>query len=180
MTVEHYLGLARAGVLAEDDRVELLEGVVVAMTPRNPPHDSCVTRVGLALQRAVAERAVVRTLCALIAGAHSMPEPDVAVVPGCVADYDHRHPETALLVFEVADASLAQDRLAKAAIYAAAGIPEYWIANLREGALEVRREPEREQARYRELRTLRPGERVELAALPGAVVAVAELLPGLR
>ena len=180
MTVERYFGLVEAGLLAEDDRVELLEGVIVAMAPSNPPHDSCVTRATLALLHAVRERAVVRPQCSLVIGRHSVPQPDVAVVPGALSDYDSRHPDAALLVVEVADSSLQQDRLTKAAIYAAAGIPEYWIVNLRGGVLEVMRDPDRAQARYRDAQTLRGGERVELTALPGAVVAVADLLPSQR
>jgi len=180
MSVERYFGLVEAGVFTDDDRVELLEGVVVAMTPSNPPHDSSVTRATFALQRAVAERAVVRPQCSLIAGRQSVLEPDVAVVPGTLRDYDARHPDSALLVVEVADASLQQDRITKAAIYAAAGIPEYWIVNLREGVLEVMRDPDRAAARYRDTRRLRAGERIELAALPGAAVAVADLLPSTR
>ena len=157
MSVERYLGLAEAGVLAHDDRVELLEGVVVAMTPSSPLHDSCVTRATLALVRAVSERAVVRTQCSLVAGRHSVPEPDVAVVPGSPGDYDSRHPDAALLVVEVAESSLQQDRITKAAIYAAAGVPEYWIVNLREGVVEVMRDPDREHARYRDARTCERG-----------------------
>jgi Uma2 family endonuclease len=180
MTVERYLGLVEEGVLSEDDRVELLEGVIVAMTPSNPPHDTGVTRATHALFRAVAERAVVRTRCSLVLGRYSLPEPDVAVVSGSVDDYETRHPETALLVVEVSDSSLQQDRLTKSAIYAAAGIPEYWIVNLRRSVLEVMRDPDRARARYREVRTLGAGERIELAALPGAAVAVADLLPSGR
>src|SRR3970040_2440235 len=103
LTVERYLGLVEAGLLSEDDRVELLAGGIVAMTPSNPPHDPGVTRATHALIRAVGERALVRTQCSLIVGRHSMPEPDVAVVPGSVDDYEARHPETALLVVEVRD-----------------------------------------------------------------------------
>jgi Uma2 family endonuclease len=133
MSVERYLGLVEAGVLAEDDRVELLEGVVVAMTPGHPPHDSCGTRATLALQRAVAGRAVVRPQ-SLVVGSHSVAEPDVAVVPGALRD-------------------------------------------LRASQLEVRRDPDRAGARYRDARTLRAGEPIELAGLPGARVSVADLLP---
>jgi Uma2 family endonuclease len=174
---ERYLGLVEAGVLSEDDRVELLEGVVVAMAPGNPPHDSGTTRASLALVRAVGERAVVRTQCSLVASGYSVPQPDVAVVPGTLADYDGAHPRSALLVVEVADTSLPQDRLSKSRIYAAAGIPEYWIVNLREHVLESMRDPDPATALYRAIRTCRRGERIELAALPGAVVAVEELLP---
>jgi Uma2 family endonuclease len=180
LTVERYLGLLEAGVLLEDDRVELLAGVIVAMTPSNPPHDTGVTRATYALVRAVADQAVVRTQCSLILGRYSLPEPDVAVVAGSLDDYETRHPETALLVVEVADSSLQQDRLTKSAIYAAAAIPEYWIVNLRGRVLEVMRDPDPARARYREVRTPRGDERVELVALPGVFVAVADLLPGRR
>jgi Uma2 family endonuclease len=95
-------------------------------------------------------------------------------------DYETRHPETALLVVEVADSSLQQDRLTKSAIYAAAAIPEYWIVNLRGRVLEVMRDPDPARARYREVLTPRGDERVELVALPGVFVAVADLLPGRR
>jgi Uma2 family endonuclease len=180
MTVERYLGLLEEGVLSEDDRVELLEGVIVAMTPSSPPHDTGVTLATHALIRAVAEQATVRTQCSLVVRPWSLPEPDVAVVPGSPRDYSERHPETALLAVEVADSSLQQDRLTKAAIYAAAGIPEYWIVNLRRGVPEVMRDPDRPRARYRDAQTLGAGDRIELAALPGAVVAVTDLLPSHR
>jgi Uma2 family endonuclease len=180
MTVERYFGLVEAGVLSEDDRVELLEGVVVAVTPSSPPHAAVVSMATRALLRVVGERASVRPQCTLVLGRFSAPEPDVAVVPGSDRDYLSAHPRTAWLVIEVADTSLKQDRITKAAIYAAAGIPEYWIVNLRDGVVEVMRDPDRERARYGELRTCGRGERLELAALPGAVVALAELLPASR
>lgn len=122
MSVERYLGLVEAGVLSEDDRVELLEGVVVAMTPSNPQHAAVVTTATRALLRAVGERASARTRCTLVLGRFSAPEPDVAVVPGSDRDFLTAHPKTALLVAEVSDTSLQQDRLTKAAIYAAAEI----------------------------------------------------------
>jgi Uma2 family endonuclease len=180
MTVERYLGLVEEGVLSEDDRVELLEGVIVAMTPSNPPHDTGVTLATHALIRAVADRATVRTQRSLVVRPWSLPEPDVAVVAGAPRDYSECHPEAALLAVEVADSSLQQDRLTKAAIYAAAGIPEYWIVNLRRGVLEVMRDPDRARARYGSTQTLGAADHIELAALPGAVVAVADLLPGRR
>ena len=177
MTVERYFGLVEAGVLSEDDRVELLEGVVVAMTPHNPPHASGVARVDDALRLAVGRRAHMRPQLSLVLGRYSVPEPDLAVVPGCADDYDAAHPTTAWLVVEVADTSLQQDRLTKSRIYAAAGIPEYWIVNLRDAVVEVMREPDPAQARYRVVRTVGRGERIELVALPGASVAADELLP---
>jgi Uma2 family endonuclease len=176
ITVERYLGLVEAGVLTVDDRVELLEGVVVAMTPSNPPHAAAIARANEALRSAIGKRAHIRPQLSLVLG-RSVPEPDLAVVPGSVGDYDEAHPTTALLVIEVADTSLKQDRLSKAAIYAAAGIPEYWIVNLRDAVVERMRDPDRAGARYRDVRSVARGERLELVALPGASVAVSELLP---
>jgi Uma2 family endonuclease len=177
ISADEYLRLVEAGVLDEDDRVELLEGVIVAMTPPNPPHDEAVTISTYALMRACGDRAVVRTQCAFVASQWSLPQPDVAVVPGRLGDHWTRHPRSALLLVEVADSSVKQDRLSKSRIYAAASIPEYWIVNLREFVIEVMRDPDPANAIYRDVRVLRAGDEIELAALPGARVAVAEILP---
>ncbi len=176
-SVAAYFGLVETGVLTERDRVELLEGVIVAMTPMNPPHAGSVTKVSRALLAAVGARASVRTRFPVILRPGSAPEPDVAVVAGCDDDYLDAHPESALLVIEVADSSLPQDRLSKSRIYAQAAIPEYWIVNLRDGVLEVMRDPDSSAALYRDLRTLRAGDRIDVASLPGASVEVADLLP---
>jgi Uma2 family endonuclease len=176
-SVAAYFGLLETGLLSERDRVELLEGVIVAMTPMNPPHAGSVTKVSRALLAAVGAHASVRTQCPLILRPRSVPEPDVAVVAGCDDDYFTAHPESALLVVEVADWSLPQDRLSKSRIYAQAAIPEYWIVNLRDGVLEVMRDPDPAAALYRELRTLRAGDRIDVASLPGSSIEVADLLP---
>ena len=176
-SVAAYFSLLETGVLTESDRVELLEGVIVAMTPMNPPHAGSVTKVSRALLVAVGARASVRTQCPLILRPRSVPDPDVAVVPGCDDDYFSAHPEAARLVVEVADSSLPQDRLSKSRIYAQAAIPEYWIVNLREGVLEVMRDPDPGAALYRVLYTLRAGDRIDIASLPGTSIEVADMLP---
>ena len=176
-TVERYLGLLHDGVLSPNDRVELLEGVIVAEPPSDPPHAAGVSLAASALTAAVGQRAAVRVQLPLLVGRLSLPEPDVAVVPGHLRDYSTHHPTSALLVIEVADSSLVQDRLTKAAIYAAGGIPEYWIVNLRDDCVEVRRQPEPEKRRYASIAIARRGERIEPVGLPGISVAVTELLP---
>ena len=90
----------------------------------------------------------------------------------------HKAPRTALLLVEVAEWSLPQDRVTKRAIYAAAGVPEYWIVNLRDGWVEVLRAPDRRARRYTESSIAHRGGRITLAALPDVSVAVDELLPG--
>jgi len=176
-TSEEFFALASRGMLAPDDRVELLEGVIVAMSPQNPRHVAGVHLAAEALSRALGTRALVRQQFPLIAGRFSVPEPDLAVVPGRITDYLGAHPSTSLLVVEVADSSLAQDRLTKTRIYAAAGIPEYWIIDLRGDRVEVLRSPEPAQRLYASRRFALRGEVLDLVAFPDARVAVDELLP---
>ena len=176
-TVDQYFDLVRQGVLAEDDRVELLEGIIVAEPPMDPPHASGVSSAAEALRRAVAGRAVVREDKPLVLGDRSVPEPDVAVVPGRPGDYSRRHPTAALLIVEVSDSSLKQDRLSKSRIYAAAGCPEYWIVNVRDDQVEVFRVADPAQRIYAERSVAQRGERIALVAFPDAAVAVDELLP---
>jgi len=177
MTVEQYFALVDQGLLEPDDRVELLDGVVVAMSPQNAPHAGNTSRVARALRRAVGERADVREEKPLIVGRHSVPEPDAAVVPVDPYDYTRSHPRAALLVVEVSDSSLPQDRLSKSRIYAGDGVPEYWIVNLRDERIEIMRDPDVRRRRYRETTTVRRGVRLELTALPGAGVLSDDLLP---
>jgi Uma2 family endonuclease len=176
-TVERYFRLVDEGILGPDDRVELLEGVIVAMAPHTPEHASAITRAHDALRDAIGKRATIRVQISFIASGHSAPEPDVAVVAGSVADYDHRHPTTALLVVEVAESSLLQDRMTKAPMYAAAAVAEYWIVNLRDGCVEVFRVPDPKRRGWGETRIARHGERLSLVAFPDVTIAVDDLLP---
>jgi Uma2 family endonuclease len=176
-SVEAYFGLVHDGILDEDDRVELLDGVIVAEPPMDPPHASGISYATEAIQRAVGARALVRIQAPFIADPFSVPEPDLAVIRGTKADYLDCHPTSALLVVEVSDSSLQQDRLSKSRIYAGAAVPEYWIVNLRDDRVEVFRQPDADQRVYGERVIANRGERLELVALPGAVVAVDDLLP---
>jgi Uma2 family endonuclease len=179
-TTEAYFDLVAAGIMRPDDRVELLEGVIVAMSPHNPRHASATRRVSNALNDAIGRRAVISVQLPLIVGAHSVPEPDVAVIPGQASDYDDAHPTTAMLVVEVADSSLIQDRLTKVAMYAGAGIPEYWLVNLRDYCVEVFRLPDPATRRYSEKRLAYRGDRLDMVAIANTSVAVADILPEKR
>ena len=177
-TTERYFGLVEEGTLSPDDHVELLEGVIVAEPPQEPRHASGTTRIADALREAIGRRAVLRVQLPLIAGRYSAPEPDVAVVPGKNSDYDRAHPATALLVVEVADSSLPQDRLTKSRIYAGAAVLEYWIVNLRDDCVEVFRRPDAETRLYAERQVAGRGDTLSLTAFPGSTIAVDDLLPG--
>lgn len=176
-TTTEYFGLVDKGLLQASDRVELLEGVIVAMAPQNPGHASGAYLADTALRAAVGSRAVVRMQLPLVLSKRSVPEPDIAVVPGRAEDYFEAHPRTALLVIEVSDASLAQDRLSKSRIYAAASIPEYWLVNLKEMVVEVFRDPARSARTYRKITRAAGNTEIELVALPGVRIRVRDLLP---
>ncbi len=176
-TVDAFLRLVTDGVLGPDDRVELLEGVIVSMAPQNLPHMAGVGRVTEALTEAVGRQGHVRIQLAFQAGHYSLPEPDAVVVPGRAADYDHIVPAVAYLVVEVADTSLKHDRLTKRAIYAAANVPEYWIVNIPDDCVEVRRDPDPAGRRYASVSIAHRGDTLELAALPGVRISVGDLLP---
>lgn len=177
-SVERYFALVDRGLLEEDDRVELLEGIIVASPSQGPLHAAVIMAVEEALRRAVGDRAAVRVQMPFIAGERSVPEPDVALVAGAARDYLERHPEEAFLVVEVSLHSLPQDRLTKSRIYAGASIAEYWIVNLRERCVEVLTEPDPALRVYGTTRRAEAGEEIELSALPDARVPVQELLPG--
>jgi Uma2 family endonuclease len=177
VTREQYFALVDQGVLGPDDDVELLEGVIVAMAPEGPRHAEVWDLVGDALRAALGDRARVKAGHPFDASAWSVPQPDIAVVPGKPRDYLDHHPSSAHLLVEVAASSLPQDRLTKASIYAAAGIPEYWIINLRQEHVEVHRSPDPAVRRYATVEIARRGSRLTLVAFPDVSVSVDDLLP---
>ncbi|HEY5090867.1 MAG TPA: Uma2 family endonuclease [Polyangia bacterium] len=123
--------------LFQDERIELIDGLLVEMSPQGARHAYAVRQLTMLFARAVGERALVQIQSPLALGDDSEPEPDVALVPP--GDYSRAHPSHAFLVVEVADDSLRKDRLVKARLYARAGIPEYWIVNLPQRTVEVHR-----------------------------------------
>jgi Uma2 family endonuclease len=174
MTRAEYEALVRRGAL-EDARVELLYGRLVSMSPQGEPHTYSVSQLMTLLVRALGDRARVRVQAPFSAPDESEPEPDVAVVaPG---DYLDGHPRGAFLIVEVAETSLARDRV-KASLYAAAGVTEYWIVNLPDQVIEVHRKPEAEG--YAVVSRHGRGEKLPLAAFEEISLAVSDILPSTR
>ncbi|MCL6473426.1 MAG: Uma2 family endonuclease [Firmicutes bacterium] len=175
-TREEYYRLAEIGFF-QGERVELIEGEIVKMSPISPLHGEVVTLLAERLWQLFGEGYRVRVQLPLSLG-DSEPEPDIAVVPGKVGDYVHAHPTTALLVVEVAQTSLEYDREVKAPLYARAGIPEYWIVNLDGHCIEVYRDPAPmgEGYGYRSRRIYMMGEPIAPLQKPESAVKVDELL----
>lgn len=143
LSVAEYYRMAEAGILTPRDRVELIEGEIVTLSPAGSPHAGTVKRLNRLLVRLVGDRATVSVQDPLRLGDESEPEPDVALLLPRADDYTAAHPIAAdvLLVIEVADSSLLYDRRVKRPLYARHGIPEYWIVNLEAEVVEVHRQP---------------------------------------
>ncbi|MDQ3009112.1 MAG: Uma2 family endonuclease [Acidobacteriota bacterium] len=142
LSVEQYHKMIVADILTEDDPIELLEGILVTKMPKNPPHSLVTQLVRDALARLISLGWCVNAQ-EPITLVDSEPEPDVAVVRGERRHYAKRHPgaqETALVV-EVAHTTLSRDRGLKKRVYATAGVPTYWIINLKDRRIEVYSEP---------------------------------------
>jgi Uma2 family endonuclease len=174
VSLDDYHRMIQAGILDEDEHVELIEGVIVEMSPQGPKHARVIQRLSDPTFAGVPPDLVVRCQLPLTLG-DSEPEPDVCVVRRADAYSERSHPTAALVVFEVAGDSLRKDRIAKAALYAGARIPEYVIANVAEASLEVHRDPDPSSRRYRSLVTLSGDSRFESAAVPGFSFSVAAL-----
>lgn len=166
--------MVEAGILGEDERVELIEGELIVMAPQAPEHADITTRLHDRLRQAFGAGFVVREAKPLVIATDGLPEPDLAVVAGSYADFARRHPrgDEAVLVVEVAVSSLLVDR-AKAATYARAGVPRYWLLDVGTGRVEAHEEPHAD-GRYGLVRVLAGGDVLELR--PGVGVAVHALL----
>jgi Uma2 family endonuclease len=135
---EEYDRLGALGMF-EDERVELLEGVITAMSPQGPEHQWSIVSATECLVRMLSGRASVRCQLPFGAGDFSEPEPDFALVPPTTGLAGT--PEKALLVIEVSDSTVRRDREIKSALYAQAGVPEYWLIDVPRRVLEVRTKP---------------------------------------
>jgi len=156
----------------EDERIELLEGALVEMSPPGPPHSSAVDMLTMLLVPALVGRAIVRVQGPFAAERISEPEPDLMVMP--LGDYTSSHPEQAQLVIEVSESSLRKDRGIKQRIYARNGVADYWIVNLVERVVEVYREPAGD--RYASVQRFLPGASITLLAFPDVAVSVSSVI----
>jgi Uma2 family endonuclease len=181
-TLEEYYRIAEMG-LFRDQRVELVDGEILQMPPQKNFHVIGIDLVRQALQAAFGPGHWVRIQAPLHLQPNSAPEPDLAVVPGSSRDYAAKdHPTSALLIVEVSDTTLIYDRGRKASLYARAGVADYWILNLVDNRLEVRRRPVADPSlktgyRYADVSVLTMAEQATPLAAPQSKIAVGDLLP---
>ena len=173
-TVEDYHRMAAAGILTEDDRVELIAGEIVEMSPMGPRHVDCLVVLNRLLNRLVGDEALVSVQSSIRLANDGEPEPDIALLKP--RRYQESLPAAAdvLLVIEVADTSLAYDRGVKLPLYAAARIPESWLFDLVGGAIERHSEPG--SAGYRLIARAGRGESLTSTVLPAVTLSIDMIL----
>ncbi len=175
-TVDEYHRMGQAGVLHEDDRVELIDGQVVEMTPIGPDHGSCVNRLNAMFAPLAGGRATLSVQNPLVLGTHHEPQPDFMLLQHRADGYRPRNPRArdVLLVIEVGDTSADSDRQTKIPLYAGAGIPEAWLVDLPGDRIELCRSPA--GGRYTEVTTVPRGATLTPLAFPDVQLSADQIL----
>jgi Uma2 family endonuclease len=175
-TADEYQRMVSAGILRERDRVELIDGHVVVMHAIGPRHNACVARATRDLVRAVGDQAIVLPQGSVRLDLYYEPEPDLVLLRPREDFYASRHaaPSDILLIIEVAEASVEYDRDVKVPVYAAAGIPEYWLADLNANVIWRYSNPER--GVYRSIEQYRRGQSMAPHLLPSCTIDIDALL----
>ena len=181
-TVSEFEKLFDLGFFAPDARLELVEGEIWKKMSQNEPHIRAILLAQYKFLQIFGDDHLVCVQIPLILGETSKPEPDIAIVRGTLRDPDALPATTAELVVEISDATLRADQTTKAALYARALVTEYWIVNLIERTLEVRRQPSPMAGEllghgYRSTQILLPGESIATLGAPDNSIGVDELLP---
>jgi Uma2 family endonuclease len=175
-TIEEWHHMGETGLFGEDARMELLDGEVIEMSPIGSAHGGCVKYLNRALIAAVGDRAVVGVQDPVVLDDRSEPQPDLAVLAPRPDEYRQSHPTPAeiLLLIEVSDTTLPYDRDRKAPYYAGAGVRECWIVDLAGDQVLVMRAPR--AAGYGDIRARHRGEQIDVEALAGVKLEVADIL----
>jgi Uma2 family endonuclease len=176
-TANDYHRMLDAGILAEDDRVELLNGQIFEMSPQRPPHTTATKRTYDYLKTLLSGKADVRSQSPIALSSYSEPEPDIAVVAIDKLEYSDRHPEPneIFLLIEVADSTLGRDLSEKERAYAQANIQEYWVVDIRGRQIHVFRYPA--EGTYQQKWLFDSGSSCSLLAFPDINVSINRLLP---
>jgi len=178
ITVDQYYRMAEVGVLAPDERVELIDGVIIDMAPIGSRHAGTSSQLGELLLNALGSRAILRSQSPIRFGSTSEPQPDLAVLRRRHDYYKAAHPmaDDALLLVEVSDTSARYDVKVKVPLYARYRIPEVWVVDLAQGSLHIYRRPE--GGVYADVSTLAEPGLIALAALPDVEVDLTGILRG--
>jgi Uma2 family endonuclease len=175
-TVADFYRMAEVGIFHEDSRVELIDGEIIDMSPIGSRHMRAVNRLTKIFVGLAGDAAIVSVRNPIDLGEHTHPEPDVVLLRPSEDEYGGAHPTArdVLLIVEVADSSVEFDLKTKAAMYAAAGIADYWVWDIPGDGILVHRDPSPDG--YRFVQTFRRGETLAPLAFPEHALAIDELL----
>ncbi len=175
ISVDEYYKMAEVGILKPDERVELIAGEIVQMSPIGIRHMNCVNRFNKRLTKLVPDEFIVSIQNPIRLSENDEPQPDI-VIARRVEDDEPFRPKDIILVIEVAETTYDYDRNVKVPRYADEGIPEVWLVNLPEEAIESFTNPI--NGVYTEVREYRIGEKIRPALLPSVAVDVSDMLKG--
>jgi Uma2 family endonuclease len=176
-TIDDCYKMVEAGILRSDERVELIRGEIIKMSPIGTRHAAVVDRVNRAFGRLAGDNAIVRVQSTTVLDEFCAPEPDVALLRPRDDFYVHKHPAgpDILLIVEVADSSLEYDTTVKVEIYAILGVREYWVADLQNSRLLVHSDLSGDS--YGTIREFHRGDTLAPQLMPDCRLAVDALLP---
>lgn len=180
---DEYYRMAETGIFGREERVELIDGTIVSMSPQNPAHATSIRLTNMILTDLFRATHLVSCQAPLSLGDDCEPEPDFALVtPEHLRACAGKHPSRPDLVLEISDSSLRYDKQEKVGLYARAGIPEYWVLDLKSRRLEVHQDPGPEPDgafghSYRRRQTLHESDRVAPQFAPQIFLSVGDLLP---
>jgi len=175
-TVAEYERMGQFGIFSEDDRVELVNGEIIQMSPIGERHAACVDFLTEFITLRLRRSAIVRVQNPVQLDDYSEPQPDIAVLKRRDDFYRHAHPrpEDVLIVIEVSDSTLELDRGVKVPLYAGAGIPEAWVVNLPEERIEVYSDPL--DGEYQAVRSYARGQKLQSHTLAPLRLSVSKVL----
>lgn len=175
ITVEEYHKMAEVGILTEDDRVELINGEIYAMSPITSLHAANVKGIRTFLQDLIGNKAVFGVQDPIVLGGSSEPEPDISVLHFRKDFYAEKHPtaEDIYFLIEVSMSTVRFDKNIKGPLYASSNIPEYWIVNLEKEQIEIYRNPKGNQ--YMERKIYREDDSILLENF-GAEIEVSDII----
>lgn len=176
-TVNEYYRMAESGILSEDDRVELINGEIIEMTPIGARHSACIDRLNTLFNLHLGKAVTVRVQSPIRLDDRSEPQPDISLLKPRTDYYANAHPtpEEVLLIVEVADTSLDYDQKVKLPLYANALISEVWIVDIPNDRIEIHRQPL--QDIYQEVRYIHRSQDLYVQSFPDLNLKADDILP---
>ena len=176
LNVSQYHQMSEAGIFSENDKVELINGEIIEMSPIGRRHTACVNRLNSVFSQLLGKKVIVAVQNPILLNNLSEPEPDIALLKPRTDFYEsgHPQPEDIFLLIEVADSSIEYDRDVKIPLYASSGITEVWLVDIYQQVIIVYRYPS--ENGYRDIQTLSRGEKLSISAFPENNLFVDDIL----